>query len=196
MQPADRDLAAEKRRVRSIATAVRAKAHDTQQGSAPAALARLGLGFAGLPPGSTVSGFHPRQSELDILPLLARLASEGFVTCLPVVTGKLEPLVFRAWTPGDPIISGVWDIPMPRADADVVEPDALLVPLLAFDASGYRLGYGGGFYDRTLHDLRRRKKVLAIGVAYTAQEVAAVPRGAHDAPLDYILTEKGYRACG
>jgi 5-formyltetrahydrofolate cyclo-ligase len=193
---ADTDLAAEKRRARSIAETMRSRAHDTLYSLAPVALARLGLAFAALTPGSVVSGFHPHRSEPDTLPLLARLASEGFITALPVVTGKRERLIFRAWTPGDPIINGIWGIPMPGLDADVVEPDALLVPMLAFDARGFRLGYGGGYYDRTLHELRHQKKVVAIGVAYAAQEMASVPHGAHDAPLDYILTERGCRTCG
>ena len=196
MNPADPDLAAEKRRARSIAAARRTKAHDSLRNLAPVAVARLGLAFAALAPRAIVSGFHPHRSELDALPLLARLASEGFTTALPVVTGRGERLAFRAWAPGDAIVRGTWDIAMPRLDAEVVEPDALLVPMLAFDARGFRLGYGGGYYDRTLHDLRRRKKIVAIGVAYAAQEMAAVPHGEHDAPLDYILTERGYRACG
>jgi 5-formyltetrahydrofolate cyclo-ligase len=193
---ADMDLAAEKRRARSIAAAMRANANDALHSLAPEALARRGLSFASLVPGSVVSGFHPHRTELDPLPLLARLAGEGFTTALPVVTGRGQRLLFREWKPGDAIVSGIWDIPMPPEDAAVVEPDALLVPMLAFDVRGFRLGYGGGYYDRTLHELRRVKKVVAIGVAYAAQQMASVPHGVNDASLDYILTEQGYLRCG
>ena len=196
LNPADAVLAAEKQKARSVAATRRAEAHASLQGSAPAALARLGLEFAALAPGFVVSGYHPHRGELNALPLLARLASEGFMTALPVITGRGERLAFRAWIPGDAIARGVWEIAMPDPAAEVVDPDALLVPMLAFDARGFRLGYGGGYYDRTLLDLRRRKTVVAIGLAYAAQEMDSVPHGAHDAPLDYILTEKGYRTCG
>ncbi len=193
---ADNDLATAKRQARAVAASERAKAHVRLHDVAPLALARIGLAFASLAPASTISGFYPQRSEIDTVPLLARLASEGFITALPIVVGKEQRLLFRAWTPGDAVVPGVWDIPMPRNDARVVEPDGLLVPMLAFDAQGYRLGYGGGYYDRTLFELRREKSLVAIGVAYSAQEMDAVPRGAYDAPLDFILTEQGFRRCG
>ena len=91
---------------------------------------------------------------------------------------------------------GAWDIPVPTVDAAEVFPDVLLVPMLAFDRRGFRLGYGGGFYDRTLEKLRRLKKVVAIGVAYHAQMVDEVPVGPHDAPLDYVMTEQETFQCG
>ena len=125
------------------------------------------------------------------MPLIARLAGEGWRTALPVVVGRNLPLVFRAWALGEPTMAGRWSIAMPLATAAEVEPDVLLVPMLAFDAAGFRLGYGGGFYDRTLAALRAVKPVIAVGVAFAAQEVAEVPRGRHDEPLDWILTEAG-----
>ncbi|MEI2686726.1 MAG: 5-formyltetrahydrofolate cyclo-ligase [Cypionkella sp.] len=106
------------------------------------------------------------------------------------------PLVFRAWSPGEALVPGVWDIPVPLETAAEVLPDVLLVPMLAFDRAGYRLGYGGGFYDRTLEKLRKLKAVVAIGVAYRAQMVEEVPRGGHDAPLDYVMTEEETIRCG
>ena len=90
---------------------------------------------------------------------------------------------------------GAWDIPVPVDSAPEVLPDVLLVPMLAFDRKGFRLGYGGGFYDRTLEKLRELKKVVAIGVAYHAQMVGEVPVGIHDAPLDYVMTEQETFAC-
>ena len=115
---------------------------------------------------------------------------------LPVVIGADQPLLFRAWTPGETLAPGVWDIPIPPETAAEVLPDVLLVPMLAFDRQGYRLGYGGGFYDRTLEKLRAFRRVWAVGVAYAAQEVEAVPRGDHDAPLDYVMTEQETFTCG
>jgi 5-formyltetrahydrofolate cyclo-ligase len=99
-------------------------------------------------------------------------------------------LVFRQWKPGDPLVAGKMDIPEPRASAPVLDPDLLFVPLAAFDRAGQRIGYGAGFYDVTLEALRARKPIVAVGVAYAAQEVEAVPREDHDERLDFILTER------
>ena len=116
--------------------------------------------------------------------------------CMPVVVGDGLPLGFRSWAPGDAIVPGNWNIPVPADTATALLPDALLVPMLAFDRQGYRLGYGGGYYDRTLLALRALKPVIAIGVAYAAQEVAEVPREPFDQRLDYVMTEKETFACG
>ncbi len=113
-----------------------------------------------------VSGFMPYKSEITTIPLLNRLRREGWVTALPVVLGEGLPLEFRAWAPGEKLVPGVWDIPDPRTKPKVF-PDVLLVPGLLFDRAGYRLGYGGGFYDRTLVKLRAFKTVVAVGVGYT-----------------------------
>jgi 5-formyltetrahydrofolate cyclo-ligase len=144
---------------------------------------------------SCVSAFHPYGNEIDTRQLLGKLAGEGWTTCLPVVVAKRQPLIFRRWLPGEPMEIGVMKIAVPLVSAPVVEPDVLLVPLLAFDKAGYRLGYGGGFYDATLAKLRAKKPIIAIGVAYTDQEVADVPHEAHDMKLDYIMTEKGIVKC-
>jgi 5-formyltetrahydrofolate cyclo-ligase len=191
-----KNLEALKRESRSAALKLRIAIHEEQKAKAPLALAGTGLDFARLKAGLTVSGFYPYKSEIDVLPLLARLDSEGFVTCLPIVKAERQPLIFRRWAPGEPTIPGIWQIRMPTEDAAEVEPDVLLVPLLAFDGDGYRLGYGGGYYDRTLASLRGRKAVTAIGVGYAGQEVEHVPRGPMDQPLDYVLTEAGPRKCG
>jgi len=145
----------------------------------------------GVPAGATVAGFLAYRTEIDVLPLMARLVADGAVTALPVVTGKGQPLVFRRWQPGEPLEEAHFGIHVPPATAEEVDPDVLLVPMLAFDRHGYRLGYGGGFYDRTLERLRALKPVTAIGVAFAGQEVAEVMRGDHDQPLDWILTERG-----
>ena len=190
------NLEAHKRAARSACLKVRAELHEKHKLEAPLALARAGLGFTGLKPPLVVSGFHPFKSEIDVLPLLARLASEGWMTALPIVRAERQPLIFRQWAPGEPTVSGVWGIPMPAEEAPEVEPDVLLVPLLGFDRWGYRLGYGGGFYDRTLAHLRQKKQVTAIGIGYAGQQMNLVPRGGMDQRLDHVLTEAGPQACG
>ncbi len=187
----NQSIAAEKKLARQAAGDVRKAAHQALRASAPQALAGHGLDFAGDVSGKTVSGFIPYLSEIDTRPLLKLLDAKGCTTCVPVVVENNAPLEFRTWSPGEPTVPGRWNIPVPEDGAPVVDPDYLLVPMLAFDLAGYRLGYGGGFYDRTLEKLRAMKPVVAIGVAYSAQQVDAVVHGDHDQPLDWILTEKG-----
>ena len=184
-------IAARKKLARQAAGDIRKPAHEALQLSASRALAGQGLDFAGDVSGKTVSGFIPYLSEIDTRPLLKLLRARGCTTCVPVVIENNTPLEFRTWAPGDLTVPGRWGIPVPPEGTAVVDPDILLVPLLAYDQAGYRLGYGGGFYDRTLEKLRAIKPVTAIGVAYSAQQVDAVIRGEHDQPLDWILTEKG-----
>jgi 5-formyltetrahydrofolate cyclo-ligase len=185
------DLVEAKRHARRSAERCRAAAHAELGLSAAAALAAHGLDFLETHPFGTVSGFTSFRTEIDVIPLLARLAGDGWGTALPVVTADHAPLTFRCWTPGGPTVPGRFGIPVPHDTADEVVPDVLLVPMLAFDRGGFRLGYGGGFYDRTVERLRQLKSVVAIGIAYAAQEVAAVPRGRYDQPLDWIMTERG-----
>jgi len=185
------ELSELKRRARAAAQKERSDAHRSYGETAAFALAQHGLPIVPGEGMNIVSGFFPFTTEISVLPLLAKLASEGWRTALPVVLGKNMPLKFRAWAPGEPTVAGVWDIPMPPETADEVLPDVVLVPMLAFDKRGFRLGYGGGFYDRTLAQLRKAKRIEAIGIAYAAQEVAEVPHGDHDEPLDWMLTERG-----
>jgi 5-formyltetrahydrofolate cyclo-ligase len=157
--------------------------------------AALTIAERGLPvevmPGTVVSGFSPLKSEVSPLPLLRRLADAGAGLALPVVTRRGQPLVMRAWSFGAPLVSGVWDIREPPADAPEVFPDILIVPLLAFDRRGHRIGYGAGYYDMTIARLRAMKPVIAIGIAFAAQEIAAIPATPRDARLDLVLTEHG-----
>jgi 5-formyltetrahydrofolate cyclo-ligase len=139
--------------------------------------------------GTCVSGFSPIGSEINPLPLMRRLADRGARLALPVVVGRGRPLTLRAWAFGEPLGKGVWGIREPRSDAAEVDPDILLVPLAAFDRSGHRIGYGAGYYDLTLAALRARKPIVAVGLAYAAQEIPAVPATARDARLDLVLTE-------
>ncbi len=144
-----------------------------------------------LPPSAIVAGYSPMKGEADVMPLLSALARRGHRLCLPAVTGKTEPLAFRAWQPGEALPAGYQGIPEPVAGAERLRPDVVLVPLLAFDSSGHRLGYGGGFYDRTLAALRAEGSVSAVGIAFSAQKVDRIPGSNHDQRLDAVLTELG-----
>ena len=148
------------------------------------------LDSGAVPDGAAVSGFWPIGSEVDLQPLLLALAARGHVVALPVVVGRDRPLVFRAWREGDEMAEGPYGIREPLESAPEIAPQVLLVPLLAFDRAGYRLGYGGGFYDRSLAMLREGGPVTAIGAAWAAQEVPAVPHDKNDQPLDWMLTER------
>ena len=156
--------------------------------------AALAIAERGLPvevtPETVVSGFLPLKSEISPLPLLRRLADAGANLALPVVIGRGQPLVMRAWSFGAPLVSGVWGIREPPADAPELFPDILIVPLLAFDRRGHRIGYGAGYYDMTIARLRAMKSVTAIGIAFGSQEIAAVPATPRDARLDLVLTER------
>jgi 5-formyltetrahydrofolate cyclo-ligase len=142
-----------------------------------------------VPPGAIVSGFMPMKSEINPLPLMRALADTGAALALPAVAGKGNPLVMRAYAFGETLASGVWGIREPRPDARQVDPDILLVPLLAFDRRGHRIGYGAGYYDMTITALRARKTIVAVGIAFAAQEIAEVPTSPRDARLDLVLTE-------
>ena len=190
------DLDQIKKEARVAATSARLMAHEAWKDRAPLALAALPFPFEAQAGFNVVSAFHPYQSEIDTRLLLGKLAGDGWTTCLPIVLGKALPLEFRRWLPGEPLFKGVWGIERPPETSPVVEPDVLIIPLLAFDRKGYRRGYGGGFYDRTLEKLRVLKKIVAIGVGYSAQQVSDVPHGSHDQPLDYMMTEKEIFKCG
>lgn len=168
---------------RSSAFARRAGAFAAGQGQAAEILGDYLAGQAG----KVLSGYMPMRTEIDPLPAMA--AHQGPVG-VPVIIGKGQPLRFREWSPGCRLIEGAFKALIPEEGA-WVEPQVLIVPLLAFDARGYRLGYGGGFYDRTLEGLRAKGPVLAVGFAFAAQEVDEVPTEPTDQRLDAIVTEKG-----
>ena len=182
-------LQEDKQALRAVLRARRARAATAGE-EAARTLAERFLRAVPLPPGAAVAGYFPIGDEIDVRPLLRRLGAEGRPLALPAVTGIGGPLVFRFWREGDPLTDGPLGTREPPAGAPELRPDVVIVPLLAFDRHGYRLGYGGGYYDRTLAALRRRGKVLAVGAAFAAQEVPAVPRGRHDAPLDWIVTDR------
>jgi len=189
----DMTLFDDKRTLRSAMLAWRAAlAEDERRAAAEGLLATLRREMPFETP-AVVSGFWPIKDEIDIRPLLIELFNVGCQLALPVVQGRGKPLLFRAWRPGDPLEAGVFGTLQPSARRETLEPDALIVPLLACDEEGWRLGYGGGFYDRTLGGLRARRKVTAVGVGFNAQLVPEVPHGPDDQRLDWLLTDK--RAC-
>ena len=147
----------------------------------------------GIPDGSTVGAYVAMRGEADPHILLKKLAAQNCTLAFPRVVAKGEPLAFHRWAVGEELRKGTFGILEPAKDWPLAYPKILLVPLLAFDAHGHRLGYGGGFYDRTLDFLRANSTVRAIGVAYAGQEVDELPREGHDHPLDAVVTENGVR---
>ena len=144
---------------------------------------------------ASVSAFLSIGTEIDTAPLIARLTAKGLQLGLPVMVSKAAPLMFRTWHPGAPLDTVKWGIREPTQDAPVLVPEVLLVPLLAFDRRGGRLGYGGGFYDRTLAALRKESPWPAIGIAFDEQEVDAVPTSDYDERLDWVATPSGPIRC-
>ena len=183
--------------LRITATADRRTADAARRPEAARALADNFLAAVAprLVPGTVVSLFLPMGEEIDVGPLTAALAARGFPTALPVMQGRDAPLRFRLWRDGEPLVAAGFGVQEPAGGADA-KPDILAVPLLAFDAAGNRLGYGGGYYDRTLRHFRaladagERPGVLAVGVAYDEQEMATLPVHAGDEPLDMIVTDR------
>jgi 5-formyltetrahydrofolate cyclo-ligase len=180
-----------KKALRREAKAARSAAFARHGAAASKTIADHGIAFAGRRAPAIVSGFLAIGEEIDPTPLMLRLLGEGYRLCLPVMEGKGKPLVFRAWKPGDVLAETMWGIREPLPEAETLDPDIVLGPLLAFDTEGYRLGYGGGFYDRTFARLRALKPIVSIGIAYDEQKVDAVPHADYDERLDWILTPTG-----
>ena len=179
----------EKAAMRRSAGEARKAAHAAHP-DAGAALRDGALASGLVPPGAIVSGYLPIRTEIDPVPLMTALAARGHRVSVPVIEARGCPLKFREWLPGIELVDGPFGASVPAA-GEWLEPAFLLVPLLSFDRRGYRLGYGGGFYDRTLERLRSRGPVTACGVAYTAQQVECVPIDATDQRLDAVATEAG-----
>ena len=140
---------------------------------------------------SVIGLYYPVNSEMNPLTLIEYFNNQGVITCLPIVIDKNSPLIFKAWSPGKDMVAGRYGIPVPDND-QVVIPDLVICPLLAYDEKGMRLGYGGGFYDRTIRHLRRNKQTRYMGLAFSQQKsYYDLPSEDHDVPLDTILTELG-----
>ncbi len=143
----------------------------------------------GNPAGLIVSTYAPFRGEPGLSGLVARIMAQGGRHALPVVVERGKPLVFRAWGPGEPLERGIWNIPQPPATADVVLPDVVIAPLVGYDPDCFRLGYGGGYYDRTLASMPRRPRVFGVG--YSQAAIATIHPLPHDIPMSAIVTESG-----
>lgn len=182
-------IAAAKAKLRQEILARREALPATARVAAAETVAARGLPVA-VPAGAVVSGYSPLKSEISPVPLMRKLADAGAKLALPVVQGRGKPLTMRAWAFGEALGSGQWGIREPKPEAPEVFPDILIVPLVAFDRTGYRLGYGAGYYDMTIARLRAMKPVVAIGIAFAAQEVTDLPKTPRDEKLDFMLTER------
>jgi 5-formyltetrahydrofolate cyclo-ligase len=175
--------------LRQEATALRdALPADVRKAAAEAIAARK-FPLA-ITPDTIISGFMPLKSEINPLPLLQKLSQAGARLALPAIAGRGKSLIMRAWEFVAPLDRGQWGIREPKPDAPEAEPDILLVPLLAFDRKGFRIGYGAGYYDMTIHRLRALKPVTGVGIAFAAQEVPKIPTTPRDERLDLVLTER------
>ena len=182
------DIDGEKRELRARCAILRADAARRRPDAARIAGWRL-VDVLQPSAGEMVAGYRAFRSELDPLPAMMELHTRGAKLCLPAVVAKSAPLAFRTWEPEQPVKPGAFGVEIP-ADGEDCTPTLAIVPLLAWDRGGGRLGYGGGFYDRTLHALRGTGTLRrAIGFAYAAQEVPEVPRDATDALLDGLVSE-------
>jgi 5-formyltetrahydrofolate cyclo-ligase len=175
--------------LRTAALAKRDALSSERRAAAAEAVAGRGLPLE-ITLGTAVAGYSPIRSEIDPTPLMRRLAAQGAQLALPSITARGQSLAFRAWSPNDRLLLGPLGILEPSPAAAEIVPDILLVPLAAFDRAGHRIGYGAGHYDYTLAHLRKLKHIIAVGVAFAAQEIKAVPALPHDVALDYVLTEK------
>jgi 5-formyltetrahydrofolate cyclo-ligase len=178
-----------KRNMRQQMNALLEKAGNDPQAGAKARDQFLAH-FSKLDPGTIVSVTLSITHELDTMPLIEALAGKNIPLCLPVINGKGMPLLFRQYRLGDALEEKIWGLREPVESTPEVDPDLILCPLLAFDRKGGRLGRGAGYYDTTLKDARRHRKVLAVGYARSVQEVKEVPMGNIDEGLDLIITEK------
>lgn len=179
---------AERERLIEARRAIPLDARTAMTANIAAGLDRLLGEVAGL----TVSLYWPFKAEPDLRPWAAAVIERGATVALPIVVEKAAPLIFRAWRPGDPLGRGVWNIPIPTEEAPLARPDIVIAPLVGFDAARYRLGYGGGFFDRTLAAARPRPR--AVGIGYEIGRLATIYPQAYDIPMDAIVTEAGILA--
>jgi 5-formyltetrahydrofolate cyclo-ligase len=181
----------QKQALRRAASDRRAAAHaDRAEEAGPALADRFCAAFDDRLEGAVVSLFSPMRDEIDVGVLFETLTDHGARTALPVMDGPDAPLVFRAWSPGDALIDAAFGVREPADDASVLQPGIVGVPLLAFDRIGNRLGYGGGYYDRTLRALRAAHDIIAVGICYDEQEMPNIPVHQRDERLDMIITDR------
>lgn len=173
--------------------AKRAALPASQRLAAAAAVANHFADHPYLTYAASFAGYYAMKAELDVLPIFNRMSTFNKITALPIVVDAQSPLTFGIWAPGTALAEGAHGTKQPAPETPTIIPEVVLVPLLAFDAQGYRLGYGGGYYDRTIAHLRATapKPPLCVGVGFCAQEISEIPREEHDERLDGILTEEG-----
>lgn len=192
-----RDVARWRRAARSRLRAARLALSVADRKAAGAALTghlqQLLQGRFGGARGLVISAYWPIKGEPDLRTLMSELHGDGVIIALPVVETRAAPLTFRRWTPDTRMVRGDWNIPVPPPNAPVLTPDIALAPLLGWTAEGYRLGYGGGYFDRTLAALN--PKPLVIGIGLQAAKLATIYPQPHDIALDLILTEAGMANC-
>jgi 5-formyltetrahydrofolate cyclo-ligase len=175
--------------LRREALARRKAVHAVRQAEASAALARRIIVDLSIR-GKMIAGYWPLGTELDCQPALVALKAAGADVALPVVAGQGQVLIFRNWVPGDNLEQGPFGTMHPAVRAPIVTPDILLLPLMAFDGTGHRLGYGAGYYDRTVAALRRHGDVVTVGIAYDEQQIDALPVDGHDQRMDAVMTDQ------
>ena len=186
-------------KIEEAKAALRLRAHTTRaailnstRAASAKAVADNFFKYVQLKPTDIVAGYWRIKDEMDCQPILIRLMDSFQPVCLPVVVGDDLPLELRLWEQGAALYEAGLGTLAPAELAPQVEPDVIVMPLLGFDKRGTRLGYGGGYYDRTLEKLSRKPRL--VGIAFAAQEIEMIPREAHDVPLDMIVTEQGARS--
>ncbi len=189
-KPTNEELEEAKTELRAAARDRRERAHAIDGAGAARSVRDRFLANVPLAHGAVVAGYWPFGSELDPMPLMQALHARGHRLALPVVVRRRAPLVFRQWQPGDEMATHRFGMSEPRPAKPQVDPDILLVPLLAFDGEGNRIGYGGGFYDRTILQQRHFHPLRAVGVGFSVQQVDRIPISIDDQKLDWVVTEK------
>lgn len=193
------DISSKKNQLRKKFRGRRKRVHEESGAAAASLLAENFIAAGddmGFPDSGVIAVYDAMGSEIDAMPLSLALQNCGYDLALPVVASVRAPLIFRQWKPGDDLIDGPHATRHPGPGAPVATPDVVLVPLVAFDRMGGRLGQGQGYYDRTIAFLRGRGNVLAVGLAFAVQEADGLPHGDFDEPLDWLVTEKEVIRCG
>lgn len=190
----DEQIEKAKAALRTVARQKRANLSSSERAEAAQTVCNLFFGQVPLGYADVVAAYWRIRDELDCQPILVRLMDSFQPVVLPVVQGPDQPLDLRIWEQGTPLYEAGFGTLAPSEQAPRAEPDLVLMPLLGFDSKGTRLGYGGGYYDRTLATLRKTPKL--IGLAFATQEFDMIPRDSHDVPLDAVITEQGFRQFG
>ena len=191
MQPEAKSEMASKKELRQICRERRATISAEEHAEHASAFARHFLKHVNVG-NRTIAGYSAFRHELDILPLLTMLANGGRLCGLPITSPASKQLYFRRWHPGSKMTDGAFGISMPDEGSETITPEIVIVPLIGFDANRNRLGYGAGYYDATLADLKKRNpKLVTVGAAFSVQQLDFIPVEAHDQPLSMVITERG-----